>query len=278
LPTVPLPQPLPNIPSLFAYGWNSAGKIAIIAGPQNLPIFPFAGNEKDHAQWLAACRKQVERLLADLADRKSNIRCEYAQGLKRYLEDLPTHPGEGNFMLADGEARILRQMFGADVEVLPPPFAARLRQFLETNMALRPFYQEAGRFRRAVQEAVIEQPLPLDAFEGLKREIGARPDVFEPEITAGLEEAERQPPAVEVASNEAPPDDSGVIRPPAEPEGEVDAHKARAFGMASSGNSLWQTMTKGGEIAKGIDGWDHLFHKVGEYAGQLIEWLANNSG
>ncbi len=46
----------------------------------------------------------------------------------------------------------------------------------------------------------------------------------------------------------------------------------------NAGNSLWQTMTKGGEIAKGIDGWDHLFHKVGEYAGQLIEWLANNSG
>ncbi len=137
-----LPQPVANVPSIFTFGENAAGQIGIVAGPQNIPVIPFAGDEETHRQWLDAGRQLAERLAADLRAKKfSNaVRSDYQEGLERYASDLPTTPGAGNFMLADAEARALLRLFAAEAKVLPDAFAARLSTVLETHYSLLGFY------------------------------------------------------------------------------------------------------------------------------------------
>ncbi|MFZ3180681.1 MAG: hypothetical protein WA156_10835 [Methylocystis silviterrae] len=104
----PLPNPVENISAPFDFGWNAAHRVAVVAGPQNTPIFPFAGSDRDHHDRLDACRKTVERLIADLAAQRFNARPDYRLVLETYLEELPAAPGSGNLLLADAEARVLR--------------------------------------------------------------------------------------------------------------------------------------------------------------------------
>ncbi len=67
----------------------------------------------------------ASRLVADLAAQKFNVRGAYRESLERYFEDLPTAPGEGNFLMADCEARTLRGLFEDDAAALPRDLAEK---------------------------------------------------------------------------------------------------------------------------------------------------------
>ena len=145
--------------SSFSYEWTSAGRLAVAAGPQNVPVFPYSTSEMDHARGLETSRNLAARLFDDLHTRRVNVRREYGNALARYRDDLPPRPGEGNFMLADAQARILRGMFGAHADTLSAPMASQLKVLLEHHIGLRNFYPEVERFvwrctQRAARTAI----------------------------------------------------------------------------------------------------------------------------
>ena len=262
---------LSDVPAPFAYGWSETARLRIISGPQNTPSFPFTGSEKDHSTWLESCRRLADRLLSDVTSRKSNIRSDYGEALRRYYTDLPERAGEGNFVLADSEARILRSLFEAEASILPAPFASRLKVLLEQHIALRPFYPEVERLYRAVREGRLEEPLPQDAVEAIAATVREHtPDVFEPEISSGLSEVSR-----EHLSVAAVPEDAGatVIVPPPDPIGPMEATKSRAFLTASSVNALYKAFLQGKDLPKAVSSWNEIAHKLGASAEPIIRWL-----
>lgn len=269
------PKPLENVPCAFTFGWSAAGKITVVAGPQNQPAFPFAASEEDHRQWLETCRTLVERLLADLqSNRFSNVRIDYREALERYKGDLPPAPGQGNFMLADQEARFLRDLFAAEADVIPAPFAARLKGLLQQHIALRGFYREVERFYDAVQKGHLEKPLPWDNVESFGRTIRENtPDKFESSVSQGLQEVERKPPAIELESEDIRRDPNAILPPP-DPLGEVNSENSRSFSVASVVNGVMEVVGKGKDVADGMDGWEQTAHKLAEDAAPVIDWLS----
>jgi hypothetical protein len=267
----PTVKPLENVPSVFAFGWSASHKITVVAGPQNLPAFPYAGSEADHKQWLETCRTLTERLLDYMQANRLNLRPDYRESLEQYEADLPTAPGQGNFMLAEHEARHLRALFEAEVDLIPAPFASRLRVLLQQHVALRGFYPEVERFYDAVQKSRIEKPLPWDNVEGFARTIRENtPDKFEPEVSGGLQKIESEQPVV---APEDVPHDPKAIQPPPDPLGEVKPEDSRSYGVASFVNGVMKVVMKGKEAGQILDGWEHVTHKLAEDAAPIIDWL-----
>jgi hypothetical protein len=269
------PQPIKNLPSPFTFGLNDAGQVAVVAGPQNTPVITFPGDEDTHRRWLAAARKRSERILADLRAQKfHNVRSSYSEGLERYLMDLPTAPGDGDFLLADGEARTLRSLFSAEKHLLPEAFAASLKTMLESHFALLGFYPEVERYLGAARRGEISAPLPqeaIKAFTGIVRE--NTPQAFSQEVSQGLGEVMREAPRVElepedIRTGHAP------IDPPAYPYDEPDPEKSHAFAVMSSLNALYGTVW---ELAKKepskIVHWVAIEELLRPYATAIIHWL-----
>ena len=268
---------IPNVASVFTFGWNEANRIALSSGPQNLPVFPFPGNEPDHRRRLEAERTQVERLISDIAHKQANIRPDYVESLRRYAGDLPDAPGTGNFLLADGEARILRALFESEADFLPQGFAARLKIVLEQHIALRAFYPEVERLYLDVRTGRLEEPLPQDAVEKATRTIAQNtPSFFEPEVTAGLKEVEREPPQISLSEEDRAAHAPGVILPPADPIGTLDLKKTRDVMTAGTFNKLFEFIEKGDKIAKGLAGWETVSHQLRDNIGPIIDWLSRN--
>jgi hypothetical protein len=275
-PPPPTVKPLESVPSPFTFGWSASHKITVVAGPQNQPIFPYAVSEADHKQWLETSRVLVERLLADLRAGRFNLRPDYCEALERYAADLPPAPGLGNFVLADQEARFLRDLFAAESDFIPAPFALRLKGFLQQHIALRSFYPEVGRLYSAIQKGHLEKPLPWDNVEAFGRTIRENtPDKFEPEVSRGLQEVERLPAVIELDPEDirrAP----NAILPPPDPLGEVKPEDSRSFSIASVVNGIMKVVVRGKDLSQVVDGWEHLAHKLGEDAAPIIEWLRDN--
>ena len=270
------PKPVANVPSSFSYEWTSAGRLAVAAGPQNVPVFPYSTSEMDHARGLETSRNLAARLFDDLHTRRVNVRREYGNALARYRDDLPPRPGEGNFMLADAQARILRGMFAADADTLSAPMASQLKVLLEHHIGLRNFYPEVEEFYGAVRNGRLEQPLPQDAVDGFERTVRKHtPDVFERDVSLSLQEVERQQPAIELPAKDVRAREPGTILPPPDPLGELEPRKSRSFGIASSINSLYGAFLKGKDSPRAVEGWSELAHSLGEYAGPIMEWLKN---
>ena len=249
------PKPVANVPSSFSYGWTSAGTLAVTAGPQNVPVFPYSTSEIDHARGLDACRTLAARLFNDLQARRVNERREYGQAVAHYRDDLPPRPGEGNFMLADAQARVLRAMFAADAETLSTPMASQLKVLLEQHIGLRNFYPEVEKFYGAVRNGRLEQPLPQDAVDGFERTVLKHtPDVFEPEVSLSLQEVERKPPVVELPSEDVRTRGPGAILPPPDPLGELEPRKSHSFGIASSNQFAVWGVSQGQGLAEGCRG------------------------
>lgn len=270
-----LPRPLADVPSAFTFGWNASARISIFAGAQNAAAFPFAPNAGDHVSALDASRRLVERLLADLKTRRINCtRLDYQQALERYAADLPTTPGSGNLMLADAEARMLRDLFAAEVDILSPAFAARLKIILQQHIALRAFYPEVARFYDAVQSGHLERPLPEDAVAGVGRTIAANtPRYFEPEVSDGLRQVARDAPQVTLSPDDVAGHGGATIQPPPDPLGQLEPAKSRSFSVASAINSLWKTFLKGKDVPEAIEGWRDVADKLGENVGPVLDWL-----
>ena len=266
-----LPQPA-DAPAAAAYEWND-GKLKRGPGPQNTPFFPYPENHADHQQWLDACRTLAARLIADLKAQKFQVHGAYAEGLSRYLEDLPQTPGQGNFVLADAEIRSLRDDFEQEAEALPGRFPSRLNRILDLHDALRGFYPEFHRLVDAVQTSKANRPFPEKAAEGVARTVQEHtPGVFDPPILEEIDDAGR-----ERKSHAAPQDtsiaESGIIRPKPDPLGPINPTKSRNATLASAINALWKTFLKGKDIPEALEGWRDVAGKLGENVGPVIDWL-----
>jgi hypothetical protein len=267
----PLPAPAENVTAPFSFGWKS-NRIAMVAGPQNVPVFPHTGSDKDHRDRLDACRKTATRLAADLAAQRFNARRAYRETLERYLEDLPTEPGSGNFLLADGEARTLRGLFEEDADHLPRDLGERINRVLEFTIALRPYYEGVGRFYEDVKSGALAVPLPRDAVEGFVAVVRAHsPEVFEPAVSEELEKVEEELPAE--LPPPPPPPPEGVLTPRADPLEAPDPRKAHDYGVAGTVNAIYATFLKGKDLAQAVKGWDDIAHSLGEHAAPVIEFL-----
>ncbi|MBM3550602.1 MAG: hypothetical protein FJX45_02315 [Alphaproteobacteria bacterium] len=270
----PLPNPIESISAPFDFGWNNAHRVTVIAGPQNTPVFPFAGSDRDHHDRLDACRKTVERLIADLAAQRFNARPDYRLVLETYLEELPAAPGSGNLLLADAEARVLRGLFDEDVNILARALAERLNRILEFHIALRPYYPGVGRFYDDVRSGALSAPLPRDAIAGFVEVVREyTPDIFEPAVSRGIDKVEEDFAPHPAAP--APQLEPGVLAPRPDPIDAPDPEKAQAYSLTSTINAVYRVFLNGKDMAAAIKGWDEAARKLGEHAGPVIEFLKN---
>lgn len=269
-----LPGPLENIPSAFTYAWNASGKIAVVAGLQNTPVFPFATSEAEHRDLLEAVRRAAQRLILDLRARKfDNVRPDFFDELRRYAGDLPTAPAVGNFVLADMEALNLRALFEAEADILASPFATRLKTLLQFHIALRAYYPEVERVYAAVGKGRLERPLPMDAVAAISKLVAENtPRFFEPEVTGGLEAVERAQPIIESGSEDRRAAAAPVLPPP-DPLGAPELKKSRSFTIGSAINSLTRVALAGGSAGAAAEGWAKVAHQLQETAGPVINWL-----
>ncbi len=274
LASKPLPSPVENISAPFDFGWTAAHRVTVVAGPQNTPIFPFVGSDRDHHDRLDACRKTVERLIADLAAQRFNARPDYRLVLETYLEELPAAPGSGNFLLADAEARSLRGLFEEDANILARALAERLNRILEFHIALRPYYPGVGRFYDDVRSGALSAPLPRDAIAGFVETVrDYTPDIFEPAVSRGIDKVEED--FAPQPAGPAPQLQPGVLAPRPDPIDAPDPEKTQAYSLASTINAVYRAFLKGKDMASAIKGWDEIAQKLGEHAGLVIEFLKN---
>jgi hypothetical protein len=100
------------------------------------------GGQQDHANRLDACRALATDTARSLRSGKWYARSDYAESLDQYLAYLPVQLEEGNFLLADAEARIICAMFAGEAAILPVSLAAKLKVLLEQHIGLRAYYPQ----------------------------------------------------------------------------------------------------------------------------------------
>jgi hypothetical protein len=191
------PIPLEDIPSPIAISRLADGRIGAIAGALGETALPASLTPEDHTRALAACRSRADQLRTLAASPKFQGRSDYAEALAAYLEWLPSAPGSGNILLADGEARVLNKLFTADEEILPTGFAGRLSVLLEDHIGLRPHYPELERHYEAVRTGRLTTSLSRDAVEGIRQAIHANtPVVFHESVSPAMDETAKLVPDV----------------------------------------------------------------------------------
>ncbi len=269
------PQPVKNVTSPYAFELSAAGTIVLTSSAVNWPVFPLRTSEKDHANRLDVCRKLSEDLVGDLRQGKFQVREQYRNGLEQYGSRLPVGPGDGNVLLADAEARTLRNLFAAEADILPVAFSSKLKTFLEQHIGLRVFYPEIANFYRDVQRGRIEDPLPLDAVAGVVQGVRDNtPTVFAPSVQEAIEGS------AEPAST-SPPNEGGrglasegdLPLPPRDPLGEVDSQKAGDFTFAGTANGLWKAFIEGNKIHKAAEAWQKTGDALRPHINEILIWL-----
>jgi hypothetical protein len=269
-----LPEPIENIRSAVSFGWTSKATVTVVAGPENWPVFPFKGGDQDHKNRLEACRRLASDIAQSLRSGRWNARVDYTETLDQYGAYLPVQPEEGNFLLADAEARIIRSMFAAEQDILPVPLAAKLKVFLEQHIGLRAYYPATEEFYESVRSGHLETPLPIDAIEGFIR--GVRDStlaLFEASVPDTLQGVAQPIPAVSPIDVEARAVSEAQPAPPPDPLGEVDPEKARRFTLGGAVNALWTVFLEGEKIDKHVEGWVKVAATLRPYVLRILEWL-----
>jgi hypothetical protein len=271
----PQPLPLDNVLSPFCFQVSERATIALAPNSANWPSFPHVRSKQDHAARLDVCRTLAEDLVSDLEANKYQARRDYAESLKRYKSRLPNGPGEGNILLADAEARTLRNLFSAEADTLSVALSSHLKTFLEQHMGLRVFYPGIANFYRDVRSGRIEEPLPTDAVDGILSGINSNtPSVFERSVRQAIEGSAEPPPAHLTAPNKKlHPVDENYPIPPADPLGEIDPRKASDFTFAGATNSLWRAFLEGEKAHKALEGWKKAGAALRPHVNDVLEWL-----
>jgi NADH:flavin oxidoreductase / NADH oxidase family len=273
-PPLSLPEPIENIRSAVCFGWTPKATIAVVSGLENWPVFPFKGGEQDHKNRLEACRALASDTARSLRSGRWNARPDYAETLDQYVAYLPVQPEEGNFLLADAEARIIRAMFAADVNILPSGLAAKLKVFLEQHIGLRAYYPATEDFYESVRSGHLETPLPIDAVEGFIQGVRDNtPTLFEPNVSQSLEGVARSIPSISPADAGVPKTDEAQPAPPPDPLGEIDPAKARRFTLGGTVNALWKAFSNGEKIAENVEGWAKVAETLMPYVLPILTWL-----
>jgi hypothetical protein len=275
-------EPVAGVPSAFGFGWTGAGTIAIISSPANFPVFPLSTGEADHRNRLDACRTLAKDVISALKFQKYNARPEYADALTNYRKRLPNAPGTGNILLADAEARRLRDLWVNDLDSISAGLASRLKIFLEQHIALRPYYPEIAKFYRDVQTGRIETPLAQDAVEGFVKAVRDNtPAVFDQSVTSAIDVSAQSAPAPEVApSSQAEQHlvDTNQPMPPADPLKELNPRKARDYIFGGVVNAAWKTYLEGEKIPQAAEGRKKAGEALQPYVGSILDWLRSFTG
>lgn len=268
-------SPLSNVPSPFLFELSNTGTIVLTSSPANWPVFPTASSQQDHAHRLDVCRTLAEDLAEEVSSQRYQVRGEYRDGLQRYAHRLPTKPGDGNILLADAEARTLRNLFAAESDQLSIPFASKLKTFLEQHIGLRVFYPEIAKFYRDVQTGRMQIPLPLDAVEGFVRGVQENtPTVFDPsvrDIVEGSADETQQ----QFDRLEAPPPSSAspIVVPPKDPLGDIDPKVTSDFTFAGAANGIWRAFLEGEKINRAVDAWRKAGETLKPHIADILSWL-----
>lgn len=226
------PAPIQNVPSAVSFGWTSRGTITVVPGAQNWPVFPFQGGERDHANRLEACRVLATETARSLRGGNWNARSDYAETLDQYAAHLPKQPGEGNFLLADAEARVVRSMFAAEQDFLPVPLAAKLKVLLDSKSVFAPIIPRRKistiRCDRGIWNVRCQSTPPTDLS---KASATIRLSSSSPMLPAHWKLPPGQSPRPRRLNWKQP-------TPPPDPLGEVDPEKSRRFTLATGINAL----------------------------------------
>lgn len=269
-----LPVPVENVPSAVSFGWSSRGTITVVAGAQNWPVLPFKGGQQDHANRLDACRVLATDTARSLRIGKWNARSDYVETLDQYVAFLPKQPEEGNFLLADAKARVIRHLFAAETDILPAPIAIELKVLLEHHIGLRAYYPATEEFYESVRSGHLETPLPTDAVEGFIQGVrNSTPALFEPNVAGTLENTAQPFPEIPPVNLEAPKSNIEQPVPPPDPLGEVDPEKSQRFTLASGINALWNVVSSGKKADETLEGWSKVIGTLGPYAAPILKWL-----
>jgi tetratricopeptide (TPR) repeat protein len=266
-------RPVEGVHSPLSFDWSTTNQNIVVVGSGNLPALPLPTSERDHAQRLEACDIAAQDLCNDVLAAKYNIRKEYLDYLTRYAKRLPKSAGQGNILLADNEAQILRKMFASDASILPLPFSASLTTLLHLHMGLRVYYPELARYYEDVRSGRVERPLPLDAVAGFFAGVRANtPEIFDPTVSTAINEATPPLPTT-FPPEDAPPLDPTVPVPPPDPLGEVDLKKSRDYSVAGYVNELWKVFCQGPTIVKNLNSWNEAYHFLRDKVGPVLDWL-----
>jgi hypothetical protein len=277
VPEIPpaLPAPIENVPSAVSFGWTSKGTVTVVLGELNWPAFLFKGGEQDQHR-LEACRSLATDTAQSLRSGRWNARQDYVEILNQYAAYLPVKPEEGNFLLADAEARIIRGMFASDADILPMPLAERLKVFLQHHIGLRAYYPATEDFYESVRSGHLEAPLPIDAVEGFIQGVRDNtPTLFELNVSQSLEGVAQPIPTISPIGAEAPKSDGAQPMPPPDPLGEVDPEKARRYTIGGAINALWKAVLSGKKIDDNVESWVNVAKILGPKVAKILDWLQN---
>ena len=257
--TEELPAPVPDVESPWSYGWTARATLAITAGPESFPFYPFFNSEQEHGQTLEVCRVGAEKLLRRLrAGQYHNVRREYRERLEDYLQNLPKTTRQGNILLAYDDILNLRSDFAAEVNELPTPFASALRRVIENQFALNTLYDIVARHNEAIATATRSAPFPSGATGPINAFISANTSrLFEPNVSEAQQRLERagpwdDRPAMQVSSSEHA---ATVVQPPPLPPATPDAKRAHQRQTAANYNALWEVFLK---APAAIEGWSQI--------------------
>jgi hypothetical protein len=275
--TSDLPEALPDVRSPIDFGW-SGDRITVTAGAFNTPLLQAITSKRDHANRLQACRISASDLWADLTSQTYQVRREYGVFLKRYTERLSDDPETANILLADAEARKLRNMFGVEAHELPVGFASALKTILENHIGLRAFYPELSAFFEDVRTGALSAQAPQEAFDQFIRAVAANDPVFDASV--GKQMSAVAEPVAATASLPEPPltASQAVILPPVDPIGQVDEAKTRNKGIAAAANRLWDVFKKGKDVKENSEAWWKAANDLRPWIEKIIEWLSGPGG
>jgi Leucine-rich repeat (LRR) protein len=186
--------PIENVSSAISFRLSQQ-TIVLENESNSRPVFPLRNSVRDFERRLEVSRALAEDLISALTTTRTvQARSEYLESLRRYVERLPNTKDDGNILLADAEARTIRNLFASEIDVISAPFAARLKTFLEQHIGLRVFYPEITAFYRDVQNGRINEPLSLDAIDGFVEVIKKNtPAVFDPSVEEAIDGAAEPP-------------------------------------------------------------------------------------
>jgi hypothetical protein len=229
----------------------------------------------DHKPRLDLCRATASRLVEMIETQRLNVR-RYHQPLSDYVKHLPPNAKKRNFLFADQEARIIRDMFAAEAGILPPEFAARLRALLISHQALRVFYPGIARFYDDVRFGRSGEPLPIDAAESVSAVVANAPEIFDASVSRSLSDAA---PALPIPpAEDLPPPSPADPQPPPDPLGSVPTDKAQAYTRASIINRLWGVFSKAEPFAKNSEAWVKIGNQLAPHVRDVIHWLSAFTG
>ncbi|MGE0290172.1 MAG: hypothetical protein AB7I42_28370 [Bradyrhizobium sp.] len=273
----PDPEAIEGIGSPIEIGQLPDGRIGIQPGPFSLPEVPAPLQPEDHQNALTACSSWAVALKKIASSPTFQGRSEYAEILGDYLEWLPSKPGSGNILLADGQARILNKLFVADEPILPTVFASKLAVLLESHIALRSFYPEIERHYQAVNTGRLAKPLPRDAVEAIQRVIQLQtPLVFDVAVSPAIHEVTKPVPEIQpLPPEELPPNDPNRPRPPIDPIAEADPQRSRGYIIATAFNRIWWLLKKGKGAADAVEGWQRTYDLIKPHIGPILDALRN---